>query len=618
MQTRWLSGNRPAGVAGGAGAAGAPNPMRTPDVENMDMDTYARNLNAMNDSLHDLQGDIQRLASQQSQIQQMMGGGGGQQQQQQHHPQAPPPPSSMDPQPFYIAPDHPGHHQLHHPHQQPLPPQRRTWGQPQPIHFAHQQHPPPHHHPHMGAAGDQSWSPRRQQWGQRPPPQMGYGGPASPYGPGAGGDPYYSGGRGPIYNGGGASPYDPQSGMYGGGSNHSSYSPGYGNPPVPGYGGSPYQPHGPAAPPAPGGVPFNSQYGSPSGARMNSPNRAAPFRLHDTSGGGASPAPSSVGGQRTSFGASPVRQQQQQEPPMSPTSTVPLAESSPLSRQLSRDSVNSAPPVQAPVGLGARLHTSVPAPGEDDMAPQNISFIEEEKAGGGKKGGGDDDRGSSESPPLASGGDEKDSRLKRLPERLSQLNISSGSKTYRVHQQSSDKEASPSPAATATARPTISSAFKQSRRSSGGESPAPGSGPSSLRSNPARTEEEEETLANMKTERLKDDKDASAGFVISFEDDAPKRAKPELKQRRPSMKRTSLSGQEHNPLASDGSSSSRKENVPPEVMICIVSCTPRFFTSFHYFLLSSVKSSSVWQVTTASITKASFAFLFGTFFVTGL
>jgi prefoldin subunit 5 len=42
---------------------------RTPDIEAMDMETYSKSLSAMNDSLHDLQSDIQRLAQQQSQIQ---------------------------------------------------------------------------------------------------------------------------------------------------------------------------------------------------------------------------------------------------------------------------------------------------------------------------------------------------------------------------------------------------------------------------------------------------------------------------------------------------------------------------------------------------------------------
>ena len=69
------------------------------------------------------------------------------------------------------------------------------------------------------------------------------------------------------------------------------------------------------------------------------------------------------------------------------------------------------------------------------MAPQNLSFIEtesekEDKNGGGtsdEKGEGVGGRESRSVTPTSS------DPLKRLPERLSQLNISSGSKTYRVH-----------------------------------------------------------------------------------------------------------------------------------------------------------------------------------------
>ena len=46
------------------------------------------------------------------------------------------------------------------------------------------------------------------------------------------------------------------------------------------------------------------------------------------------------------------------------------------------------------------------------------------------------------------------------------------------------------------------------------------------------TEEEAETLGNMKTEVLKETADPSKGFVISFDDDTPKKPKPVLKQRR--------------------------------------------------------------------------------------
>ena len=75
----------------------------------------------------------------------------------------------------------------------------------------------------------------------------------------------------------------------------------------------------------------------------------------------------------------------------------------------------------------------------------------------------------------------------------------------------------------------------------------------------------------MKTERLKDDADATKGFVISFDDDTPKKPKPELKTRRISQaKKNSVT----ETMSSDGSNSSRKENVPPELMICIVSLFP--------------------------------------------
>ena len=185
-----------------------------------------------------------------------------------------------------------------------------------------------------------------------------------------------------------------------------------------------------------------------------------------------------------------------------------------------------------------RPHTSVPAPEEDEMAPQNVSFIDSSAED-------NDDEGGPSSTPS---------------KRLSQLNITSGSKTYRVH----EKESSPSPS---RQRPTLSSAFKQSRRSSDGMN----SGPSSLRSNSGvgLTEEEAEMLAAMKTEKLKDDTDASKGFVISFDSDTPKKPKPQLKQRRLSSKKNSLAGQSE--MSSDGSNSSRKENVPPhdDIMICI-------------------------------------------------
>ena len=79
----------------------------------------------------------------------------------------------------------------------------------------------------------------------------------------------------------------------------------------------------------------------------------------------------------------------------------------------------------------------------------------------------------------------------------------------------------------------------------------------------------------MKTEALRDDADATKAFVISFDDDTPKKPKPELKTRRPSTnanKKNSVVSIGGETMSSDGSNSSRKENMPPDaLMICIVS-----------------------------------------------
>ena len=412
-------------------------------------------------------------------------------------------------------------------HHHPQPHQRRTWGQPQPINFAHDpygQSPAP-------------YQSQRRSWGQpHPPPRpsmmSNYGPSSSMYG---GGDPYYGGPpqhhhhqppppqhHHPTspYNGTNPSPYDPQS-----------FQSGYGSPnySTGGYQSSYMSPPGQQPQPQP-------QQQQPS---ISSPSRT-PFRLHDSK--------TSSSSLRRDFQSPP--QQQQPQPQQQPQQQPHHPQQPAQPQNTALDSEGRVP---------AALHTSIPAPAEDDMAPQNVSFIEtedEEVSVDGKK------------------QDATDSdAMRRLPERLSQLNISSGSKTYRVSRSGGSDAEDPrsvkSPSPSPKARPTISSAFKQNRRGSGGEA----SGPSSLRSNPKTTEEEEEALANMKTERLKVDKDAAAGFVISFDDDTkPKKPKPELKQRRPSSKRysmTSIGGME---MASDGSNSSRKENVPPEVMICIVSC----------------------------------------------
>ena len=257
MQSRWLSGQGKADQGAAAAAARAQSTPRTPDVEGMDRDTYGQSLQAMNDSLHDLQSDIHRLAAQHSQIQQMMNH--NQQPQQRHNP--------LDPQPFYISADSP---------QQPMPPQgsapmgaggpptpqRRTWGQPQgPMTFAQQ------------GGGVIEWgggTPQRQRWGAPPQqqvrPPMGYGGPQGYYGPDYG-SPMRDQWGNPLPPQQPQDPYGAAAAAYGGGND-------------PNY---PYDNNG-YSPQQQMGVPNGSPYG-PQGQQSSSPyNRqsANSFRLHDS------------------------------------------------------------------------------------------------------------------------------------------------------------------------------------------------------------------------------------------------------------------------------------------------------------------------------------------------
>ena len=141
-----------------------------------------------------------------------------------------------------------------------------------------------------------------------------------------------------------------------------------------------------------------------------------PERLHDSStpkpGHAPSPAPrASTLPRRLSESQDPVQQVQQQ--PQSPVMT--LSQRPSYSRQTSRDSVGGS---SSPGVPPRRPHTSVPAPEEDEMAPQSVSFID-------------------------SSADDNDEHDHANSKRLSQLNITSGSKTYRVVH--NEKESSPSP-----------------------------------------------------------------------------------------------------------------------------------------------------------------------------
>lgn len=124
------------------------------------------------------------------------------------------------------------------------------------------------------------------------------------------------------------------------------------------------------------------------------------------------------------------------------------------------------------------IHAPIPAPSVDDMEPQNISFI-------GNNGGGDE----------------------RLREGISRLNITSGSRTYRI----------PSPT-----RPLISRNVFQ-------PSPPP--------ANASTAEADEETNAPVEISSLDTDPTNQKGFYISFDNDQPKRPKPPLRMKRGSPKK---------------------------------------------------------------------------------
>ena len=419
-------------------------------------DPYSKSLLHMNDHISEMSNNLQRLAAQQTQIQQMMQRSPQQQQQQQ--PQSAYPPHPMDPQPYYAPSPEQGN-----------PTQRRTWGQPQPISFA-------------------------------PAGGMGYDRPG------------WTGGHVPP-----SRPYS-YDGSYGG---YDQYMPRdqWGNPlpPAPIYGGSgynmynngqqPYMPH----PPYTTNNQYPSQYIPPTYPNMSpnpirsgtnlptTPQKSVPFRLHDSP---------SV---------------EKELSPEGPHTSTP----NPFTRQLSRDLVDSKLPAVVP----RKLHAPVPAPAMDDMAPQNISFIESAS----------DIEDVSPTPRKSSGSDE--SRTDgSLTDRLARLSLTRGDKTYRVQLHADGREPTTVQETSPTAwkntnRPTISSTFKERRRGSNesGTGPMSLSGPNSLPSSAIQnkmTDEEVETLNNMKTELLNETGDPSKGFVISFDDDPKVKPKPVLKERK--------------------------------------------------------------------------------------
>lgn len=360
------------------------------------------------------------MAQQHGQIQQIMHPSAG--------PQSRPPPNPMDPQPFYISSDSqpPAPPQITQPHT----PQRRTWGQPQPMSFAQQ------------GGGmipvDPYAQQRRPQWGTpngtADPGQYGaYAPPLHPSQQNMYGNPeqYTS----PIRDqwGNPIGPPAQQNGYNGVGSSYQGQYNQYNQQQ------SPYTGNAAYGPPATPNNPYN-QYSSPNSMQPQTPTGRmnTPFRLHEPTAtdNPARPAPPSIAPtpsplatsqqrpqpyfppENTQSGGSTanlasIRRRLSENDPTSPT-TVGVAPS--YTRQSSRDSLRNGDNDPTPRDSTSpnhpqrRLHTSIPAPEENEMAPQNVSFI--------------DSSTEDDSAHAAAKGD--------LSNRLSRLNITSGSKTYRV------------------------------------------------------------------------------------------------------------------------------------------------------------------------------------------
>ncbi|CAH2005388.1 unnamed protein product [Acanthoscelides obtectus] len=427
---------------------------RTPDLENMDLETYQQSIAQMNSSLHDLQSDMQRLATQQSQLQQQTLIAQQQrqiQQLQQQYQSLHPPPQRQQyapPQQTYQPPQ-----QVY---QQPVqqgyaPPLQSSASAP---HIPASYHPPTaappqqqfflHDPPPAAPMSPQPPPPQRRTWAQSAPVQV-----PQPE--------LRTWGRAPAVNDRGGSAgagfllhdtsdrYDQQQQRY-----HQS---------EPRYGDSPRYSESP-------------RYA----AAENS------TRYQNGDGGGDDRALR----HSNSFTLSQQHLQQQQQQHFGTSHSTPTA--SPQHRNIHRqisqlldeskrtpvslqhmDSRDREPPQRK----SSVTHAPIPAPSADDMEPQNISFI---------------------GTPSAD----------KLSEGLSRLNITSGSRTYRI----------PSP----TRPPPITrSSFHQ---------PSP---------SPPNVEAQ---IPPVEVTSLDGDPSNQKGFYISFDDDSgPRRPKPPLRQKRMSPKK---------------------------------------------------------------------------------
>ncbi|XP_072763934.1 patronin isoform X3 [Anoplolepis gracilipes] len=366
---------------------------RTPDIENMDPEQYRQSITQMNTSLSEIQADIQRLASQQNQIQQqhLMTQHQKQMQQQLQQLQSL---SHQHMQTYGIPPMNPLTPRLQDPqqsqfylHDQPQV-QRRMWGQPAPAQSLANE---------MAAVGyqqsmDSRFSPQPAAYQQD---MRLYADPTRTW----------------------AAPHPTQKGFV----LHDTQEPRYLN------GGDHSLCNNQMSHPGPGTYPASSLFNQTQTTSASPQHRNAVHRISQL------------------ISDSP-------EPKRSTVHHIPISCESPTEKR-----------------QVTALHTSVPAPPADDMKPQNISFI-----------GNDDD--------IAQG--------------IRGLNITSGSRTYRI----------PSPT-----RPTISQ--------------------NSFQPHPSLRETISSRSATPDVTPLDSTDAGEKGFYISFDNDAPKKPKPTLRVKRMSPKK---------------------------------------------------------------------------------
>ncbi|XP_076064083.1 calmodulin-regulated spectrin-associated protein patronin isoform X3 [Oratosquilla oratoria] len=207
------------------------------------------------------------------------------------------------------------------------------------------------------------------------------------------------------------------------------------------------------------------------------PHSQAPFRLH----GDSTEDQHSSGSLRSSAKSSPSRQPHPSAHQKSPSP----------SRQ---SSISHAP---------------VAAPPPDDMEPQNVSFI-------------------------ASQQDQAD-EMASMSDRLKKLNITSGSRTYRVHEPSSPTR--PHVGIRTFRVPTKKGTPVHDDVDLPQPMPPQRSISPPYNADSARNEDNAEEIG--RAEPLQDDK-ADKGFYISFDDDTgPKRPKPQLRNKRLSQRKSS-------------------------------------------------------------------------------